>query len=258
MKNIALQWGHASGDGKGLLFRPHLAVLLVLCFVLAVPLACDFIPGVGSEKLDRDALVAFYNATGGEDWERSWPIDKKVHYADWFGISADEEWVGTGPGSSGAGMELTNYSLRLGGNNLRGELPPELGDVGDLKGLDLSGNQLSGQIPPELGKLGDLRTLHLPENQLSGQIPPELGKLDGLCRLYLDKNQLSGEIPSKLEDMDNLEFLNLSENQLNGLIPPEPGRHRQPGISEAQWEPIEWIDSARAGQTGPPERVVST
>ena len=165
MKNIAFQWGNVSGDGKGLVFRPHLAVLLVLCFVLAVPLACDFIPG-GDAKLNRDALVAFYNATGGENWERSWPIEKDRHYRNWFGISYDEEY---GRGSSGYTSTITSYRLLLPGNNLRGELPPELGNVGDLRELTLRGNQLSGQVPPELGKLGDLKKLSLRGNKLSGQ-----------------------------------------------------------------------------------------
>ena len=219
MKNIAFQWGNVSGDGQGLVFRPHLAVLLVLCFVLAVPLACDFIPGVGRAGLDRDALVAFYNAPGGENWERSWPIDKKGHYTNWFGISAKKEYVEGGPGSSYAGIDYTNHRLILPGNNLRGELPPELGNVGDLVVLDLSGNQLSGQIPPELGKLGNLRTLYLHENQLSGEIPPELGNLSNLIWLYLHENQLSGEIPPELGKLSELEQLYLGGNQLTGCIP---------------------------------------
>ena len=222
MKNIALQWGNASGDGQGLVFRPHLAVLLVLCFVLAVPLACDFIPGspgFGRAKLDRDALVTFYNATGGENWGRSWPIAKKGHYTNWFRISADRVNVDDGPGSNYAGTYYTNHLLRLPGNNLRGELPPELGNVGDLLGLGLSENQLSGQIPPELGRLDRLTELYLNYNQLSGSIPSKLGSLDRLEGLILHRNQLSGEIPPELGRLSKLERLYLGGNQLTGCIP---------------------------------------
>ena len=59
-------------------------------------------------------------------------------------------------------------------------------------GLYLGGNQLSGGIPPELGNLANLTKLNLSGNQLSGEIPPELGNLANLQELYLHGNQLNG------------------------------------------------------------------
>lgn len=41
------------------------------------------------------------------------------------------------------------------------------------KGLSLSQNQLSGQIPPQLGQLVELKYLNLHSNQLWGKIPRE-------------------------------------------------------------------------------------
>ena len=35
-------------------------------------------------------------------------------------------------------------------------IPPELGNLTNLKALRLGGNQLSGEIPPELGNLSSL------------------------------------------------------------------------------------------------------
>ena len=64
-------------------------------------------------------------------------------------------------------------------NQLSGEIPPELGNLTNLKGLDLSGNQLSGEIPPELVNLASLTWLYLDGNQLSGCVPSSLpGQLD--------------------------------------------------------------------------------
>ena len=106
---------------------------------------------------------------------------------------------------------------------MRGEIPPELGNLANLSLLSLEGNQLSGEIPPELGNLANLTHLHLAVNQVSGEIPPELGNFANLKRLDLGENRLSGEIPPELGSLANLVWLYLEGNQLSGEIPPELG-----------------------------------
>ena len=76
-------------------------------------------------------------------------------------------------------------------NELRGEIPPELGNLANLSRLDLVYNELRGEIPPELGNLGNLEFLDLGSNELRGEIPPELGNLANLSRLVLSYNLLS-------------------------------------------------------------------
>ena len=110
--------------------------------------------------------------------------------------------------------------LYLHGNQLSGQIPPELGSLSKLRDLWLSLNRLSGEIPPELGSLFNLRWLGLEFNQLSGEIPLELGSLFNLERLDLEGNQLSGEIPPELGSLSNLEDLRLGgRGQLTGCIP---------------------------------------
>ena len=72
-----------------------------------------------------------------------------------------------------------------------GPIPPELGQLTQLKALDLQVNRLTGPIPPELGQLTQLERLYLGGNQLTGPIPPELGQLTQLEWLYLDGNQFT-------------------------------------------------------------------
>ena len=43
-----------------------------------------------------------------------------------------------------------------------------MGNLANLEWLHLDGNQLSGEIPPELGNLANLQYLGLDKNQLSG------------------------------------------------------------------------------------------
>jgi Leucine-rich repeat (LRR) protein len=107
-------------------------------------------------------------------------------------------------------------------NNALTSLPPELGNLNELRGLDLNFNQLTS-LPPELGNLSKLHTLDLRSNQLSGNIPNVLGNLSNLRRLNLKNNQFSGTIPPELGNLSKLITLNLSDNQFSGTIPPELG-----------------------------------
>ena len=129
--------------------------------------------------LERDALVALYEATGGDDWENR------------------EGWLPDDPLSAWYGVE-TN---------------PD----GQVVVLELPFNDLSGSLPPEIGNLAQLRELYLHFNGLSGSIP----------RLYAHENALSGEIPAELGDLSNLTDLWLGENELRS-VRPAPGGHDPP------------------------------
>ena len=90
-----------------------------------------------------------------------------------------------------------------------------------VTGLSLRLNELTGEIPPELGNLTNLRELNLQSNNLSGKIPPELGNLANLVKLNLRSNALSGEIPPELSNLINLTELDVANTQLSGFIPLE-------------------------------------
>ena len=140
----------------------------------------------GSAETDREALVALYNATGGENWDGSdtWLSDAPL--GEWSGVTTNDDG------------RVTQLYLRVYG--LSGEIPPELGNLANLQSLDLGdlgGNDLTGEIPPELGSLANLVYLDLSGNDLSGEIPAELGSLSNLTGLVLSYNELSGEIPAR-------------------------------------------------------------
>ena len=160
-------------------------------------------------SMDRPILVALYNATNGPNWTNNTNWLSGAPLDQWHGVTTDDD-----------GRVVT---LDLSGNQLSGQMPPELGALANLAELSLYGNQLSGPIPSELGALANLRGLYLFTNELSGPIPSELGSLANLAGLSLAGNQLSGSIPSELGNLANLLGLFLAGNQLRGPIPPELG-----------------------------------
>ena len=109
---------------------------------------------------DRDILIALYEATGGANWSDD---------SNWLSDAPIGEWHGVTTNGSGRVTEL-DFS----GNQLSGEIPPELDNLTNLTALVLFYNELTGTIPAELGDLANLRGLYLSGNELSGEIPPEL------------------------------------------------------------------------------------
>ena len=120
--------------------------------------------GRTSAATDREALVALYNATDGENWNRS---------SNWLSDAPLGEWVGVYTDDDGRVIELF-LGLFSGETGLSGEIPPELGSLANLRVLLLVNNDLRGEIPPELGSLANLESLRLGNNDLSGCVSSSL------------------------------------------------------------------------------------
>ena len=197
---------------------------------------------------DCATLLAIKSTLEGESGNLNWSTD--IGISRWDGVTEigklrdDSEYrvltlefyySGTGRQWTG-GFDLTGAippelgnlddlkELSIGTNNdLTGTIPPELGNLANLKGLNLGSNHLTGAIPPELGNLTNLEGLNLSDNQLTGAIPSEIGKLANLSLMYLNHNQLTGVIPPELGNLGQLYHLQLNRNQLTGAIPTELG-----------------------------------
>ncbi|MDE2879404.1 hypothetical protein [Candidatus Palauibacter soopunensis] len=123
--------------------------------------------------------------------------------------------------------ELGNLSnlrrLVLYQNALTGDVPSSLGELSQLENLNLHFNRLGGSLPSTLGNLRNLKNLDLRWNTLVDRIPRELGRLANVEYLSLRENLLTGKIPRELGDLPRLEVLDLRENDLTGVIPAEIG-----------------------------------
>ena len=120
-----------------------------------------FVPSVAQAQTatERAALVALYDATDGDNWTNN------------------DNWKSTEPVGTWEGVTVENGAvtgLYLHSNNLRGELPSEIGNLTRLERLSLGGN-FTGAIPTEIGNLTRLEWLDLSHNtELTGELPAGL------------------------------------------------------------------------------------
>ncbi len=156
---------------------------------------------------ERDALIMFFNSTGGADWNNYGGWLTGLPVSNWYGIETQvyngEEHV--------IGIQITN-------NNMIGTLTPEIGNLPFLQWLILDHNDLSGTIPVEIGNLTNLHKLHVRHNSFSGTLPTELGDLPNLDELFLSFNQFSGGIGNWVDNLTQLTGLLINNNQFGGVI----------------------------------------
>lgn len=154
---------------------------------------------------ERKALIAFYNATGGDNWlhNDNWCSDKPV--GQWYGILTDE---------TGFVIHMVLFD-----NNLTGSIPESIADLKRLGNLNLDMNKLGGELPESICDLTELMQLTAVNNNFTGTIPESIGNLVNLQYLYLNSNQLSGELPASIGNLTNLTHLMLGYNNLTGSLP---------------------------------------
>ena len=92
----------------------------------------------GSVDTDREALVALYDLTDGDNWESNsfWKSDQPI--GQWYGVDTDRDGRVT--------------RILLPRNNLSGPIPTEIGNLTNLETLFLELNNLSGSVPEMVRK----------------------------------------------------------------------------------------------------------
>ncbi len=152
---------------------------------------------------EKQALIDFYNATDGPNWNFTWDI-QNTEPCDWIGVTVVNGAV---------------TRLNLGSNNITGNIPAALTQLTNLDYIFLRGNNLSGTIPNSIDQLSNLTYINLSANDLTGSLPSSLGNLSNLQSMWLSENSFTGTIPLSLTNLSQIVFFDLSNNDLVGQIP---------------------------------------
>lgn len=176
--------------------------------------------------IERAALVEFYNATDGNNWNRNdyWCSDRPIEY--WYGVGVTNGNV---------------VRISLNNNNLTGQICESLGELSYLQELLLRNNKLSDEISHIISRLPYLITLDLSKNRLTGNLPDIL---DYMVQYDLSANLFTGSIPeshikafdkNQVMDFDVLQeeeinteygwYYNVSRNNLTGEVPDKMVNH---------------------------------
>ncbi len=156
--------------------------------------------------VEYQALVDFYNATNGANWNNKWDVtENNLHETSWYGVKIENGHV---------------VELNLRSNYIRGDFPSSFSNLKSLRKLDLYGyynyNNFSTADLNNLAGLESLEYLDMSYCSLQGQIPASLSKLKKLKTLTFYSNNLSS-IAEGFGDLTALSSINLSSNKIENL-----------------------------------------
>lgn len=173
-----------------------------LLFVLVTAYCSTLFAQISS--VEKQALIDFYQATNGDNWNTPWQLDKPI--SNWEGVTIEDG-------------KVTGITLLF--NNVEGTIPASIEKLTNLETLELSFNKISGELPSSIGNLKHLKILAFNSNDLSGTIPASIGNLTQLKQLHLSSNKFNGAIPATVKNLNSLEIFNVFDNQLSGILPTE-------------------------------------
>ena len=135
---------------------------------------------------EREALIAIYNALGGDNWinNENWCSDKPV--SEWYGVSVQNN-------------NVIGLDLRL--NNLKGVIPDEIGKLKNLHDLMFDDYGINA-MSDEIYSLSELNSLRL-DNTTISEISYKINNLKKLGSLTI-QSKVKIKFPTDLKGLASL------------------------------------------------------
>ena len=230
-------------------------ILFLTQLVIFIIIICGQWPGliyaqdINSRAGDEAALVDFYNAMDGPNWDNN---------TGWNGsdMSLSENIFGVETATINGELRVVKINLSGGntqknnsdiiGNNLTGNsIPDSFGNLKELTELRLKGNNITARIDNWVQELRSIELLSLSGstgyggqdeldiddrtrynhpsknnrsyNKWTGTIPDDLSMLVNLDLVEIMNSNLTGSLPAQLPD--GIRALFLSNNKMTGTLP---------------------------------------
>ncbi|KAG8481318.1 hypothetical protein CXB51_026171 [Gossypium anomalum] len=158
------------------------------------------------DEIMADVGLIIYNLTGGSEGDRDYTFVYKEEEVEVSTKGARYMYKGNI-------LELLSV-IDLSCNQLTGIIPPGLGNLSEILGLNLSHNNLTGPIPSTFSKLKQIESLDLSYNNLNGRIPPQLTEVTILEVFSVAHNNLSGPLPDRKNQFGTFEERSYQGNPL--------------------------------------------
>ncbi|XP_024195939.1 putative receptor-like protein kinase At3g47110 [Rosa chinensis] len=186
------------------------------------------LPNFGNES-DRLALLDFKKRITEDPLHIMSSWNESMHFCSWIGTRRvvtlnlqAQKLAGSVPPSIGNLTYLTGINLI--NNNFYSAVPQEMGSLLRLQYLNMSQISFGGTILTNISRCTQLTMIDVFSNKLIRPIPDQLSLLLKLTVLLIGRNNLTGTIPRWIGNFSSLFALSLGENNLHGSIPNELGR----------------------------------
>ena len=103
-------------------------------------------------------------------------------------------------------------------SQIKGAIPPEIGNLSNLELLEIQRNFELTSVPAEIGNLSKLKVLKITEQDFDSPIPFSFGNLLDLEELNLSAG-FTGTLPATFGNLTKLKTIKLRGNELTGPIP---------------------------------------
>ena len=132
------------------------------------------------------------------------------------------------------------YAFGIDGTNIK-TIPPEIGELKNLKILIITGNKELPSIPPEIGNLDSLLTLDISNNEITA-IPPEIGNCKKIYAFEFIANKIT-RIPDEICDMVSLKRIDANSNLIN-YVPEDIGNMPVIHGIDLEWNKLKHVPNS--------------